>query len=78
MDRFTDNFVFAIKDKDGYFFVDFKKWDKQICNAKLYHNYKHAKEMRDDIRLRFSDKRAFVVQLRIIEIGEFDDGVKNV
>lgn len=64
----TDDFVFAIKDREGYYFIGFNKWDKQLRKAKLYHSYKYAKETRDDVR--FIERDTFIVRVRITELEE--------
>lgn len=30
----TDDFAFAVKDREGYYFIGFNKWDKQLRKAK--------------------------------------------
>lgn len=64
----TDDFVFVIKDREGYYFIGFNKWDKQLRKAKLYHSYKYAKEIRDDVR--FIERDTFIVRVRITELEE--------
>lgn len=64
----TDDFAFAVKDREGYYFIGFNKWDKQLRKAKLYHSYKHAKETRDDVR--FIERDTFIVRVRITELEE--------
>lgn len=64
----TDDFAFAVKDREGYYFIGFNKWDKQLRKAKLYHNYKYAKETRDDVR--FIERDTFIVRVRITELEE--------
>ena len=64
----TDDFVFAIKDREGYYFIGFNKWDKQLLTAKLYHSDKYAKETRDDVR--FIERDTFIVRVRITELEE--------
>lgn len=62
----TDDFVFAVKDRDGFYFIGFNKWDKQLRKAKLYYSYKYAKETRDDAR--FIERDTFIVRVRITEL----------
>lgn len=64
----TDDFAFAVKDREGYYFIGFNKWDKQLRKAKLYHSYKYAKEIRDDVR--FIERDTFIVRVRITELEE--------
>ena len=66
----TDDFVFAVKDREGYFFIGYGKWDKQIRKAKLYHSYNYAKEVGDDVR--FMERDTFIVRVRIMELDECD------
>ena len=69
----TDDFAYAVKDRDGYYFIGFNKWDKQLRKAKLYHSYNYAKETRDDVR--FIERDTFIVRVRIWELEEccYDD-----
>ena len=67
---YTRDRVLAVKDKDGNYYTGYNKWDKQLRKAKLYHSYKYAKEMVDDIR--FIEHEAFMVSVDIIE-GEIVD-----
>jgi hypothetical protein len=60
--------TFAVKDRDGFYFIGYNKWDKQIRKAKLYHSYKYAKETCDDIR--FIERDTYIVRVDICEIGE--------
>ena len=64
----NDDFVFAVKDREGCYFIGYNKWDKQLRKAKLYHSYKYAKEIRDDIR--FIERDTFIVRVRITELDE--------
>lgn len=66
----TDDFAFVVKDRDGYFFIGYNQWDKQLRKAKLYHSYKYAKEIRDDVR--FIERDTFIVRVRIMELDECD------
>ena len=69
MDNTTD-FAFAVKDREGYYFIGFNKWDKQLRKAKLYHSYNYAKETRDDVR--FANRDTFIVRIKIEELGEYN------
>lgn len=60
--------AFAIKDRDGYYFIGNKQWDKQLRKAKMYHSYKYAKDICDDIR--FIERDTFIVTVRIVELHE--------
>lgn len=64
----NDDFIFAVKDREGYYFIGYNRWDKQLRKAKLYHSYKYAKEIRDDIR--FIERDTFIVRVRITELDE--------
>lgn len=69
----TNDVAFAVKDRDGYYFIGYNKWDKQLRKAKLYHSYKYATETRDDVR--FKERDTFIVKVRITELNEccYDD-----
>ncbi|MSS07118.1 hypothetical protein FYJ38_00495 [Clostridium sp. WB02_MRS01] len=60
--------AFAVKDREGYYFIGYNKWDKQLRKAKLYHSYKFAKETCDDVR--FIERETFIVRVQICENGE--------
>ena len=62
--------AFAVKDRDGYYFIGYNKWDNQLRKAKLYHSYKYAKETCDDVR--FIERDTFIVRVQIFENGEVD------
>jgi len=64
----TNDISYAIKDDIGHYFIGYGKWDKQLRKAKLYHSYKFAKEIRDDVR--FADRNAKIVKVKIVEIEE--------
>lgn len=62
--------AFAVKDRKGYYFIGYNKWDKQLRKAKLYHSYKYAKETCDDIR--FIKRDTFIVRIDIYEVCELN------
>ena len=68
-----DCFCMAVKDRDGFYFCGYNQWDKQIRKAKLYHQYRMAKETRDDTR--FMEHDTHIVRVRITELEEvnYDD-----
>lgn len=70
--RNNSDIAFAVKDKDGNYFIGYNQWDKQVRKAKLYHSYQYAVETRDDVR--FKDREAHIVQVRIEEL-EYDSEV---
>lgn len=71
--NFTDDITFAVKDREGYYFTGLNQWDKQIRKAKLYHSYKYAKAIRDDVR--FIERDTFIIRVRTMELDEcsYDD-----
>ena len=60
--------AFAVKDKDGCYFIGYNKWDKQLRKAKLYNDYEWAKKIRDDIR--FIERETFIVRVEIRELHD--------
>lgn len=68
MDKNTDDIVFAVKDREGYYFTGYNKWEKQVRKAKLYRSYNYAKEARDNIK--FIEHDTFIVRVRIMELDE--------
>ena len=69
----TDDIVFAVKDRDGYYYIGYNQWNKQIRKAVLYRSYEYAKEIRYD--RRFMERDTFIVRVRITELDEcnYDD-----
>ena len=69
----ADDLVFAVKDRNGFYYTGMNKWDKQLRKATLYRQYKYAKEMRDD--QRFIERDTYIVRVRIMELNEveYDD-----
>lgn len=55
--------VYGIKNNNNEYFIGFNKWDKQLRKAKLYTSMKWANEVKDDLKLRFSE-----MDLKIIEV----------
>ena len=33
-----NDFAYAIKDKNGFYYIGYNQWDKQLRKAKLYHS----------------------------------------
>lgn len=66
----TNDLVFAVKDRNGFYYIGMNKWDKQVRKATLYRQYKYAKEMCDDIR--FIERDTYIVRIRIMELDEVD------
>ena len=66
----TNDLVFAVKDRNGFYYTGMNKWDKQVRKATLYRQYKYAKEMCDDIR--FIERDTYIVRIRIMELDEVD------
>lgn len=66
----TDDIVFAVKDREGFYYTGMNKWDKQVRKATLYRQYGYAKDMRDD--KRFIERDTYIVRVRITELEEVD------
>lgn len=66
----SDDFVFAVKDREGFYYTGMNKWDKQLRKATLYRQYKYAKDMRDNIR--FIERDTYIIRVRITELNEVD------
>lgn len=61
---------FAVKSKDNKYYCGYNHWDEQLRKAKLYHWYKMAKEIADDIR--FMELEPYIVHVTIVENGIAD------
>lgn len=68
MDKNTDDIVFAVKDRKGYYYAGYDQWEKQVRKAKLYISYNYAKAARDNIK--FIEHDTFIVRVRIMELDE--------
>lgn len=66
--RNNSDIAFAVKDKDGNYFIGYNQWDKQVRKAKLYHSFEYAMKTRDDVR--FKDREAHIVQVQIEELPQ--------
>lgn len=62
--------VFAVKDKDDFYYIGYNQWDKQIRKAKLYVSYKQAERMADDER--FFERECYLVRVDIVEVCKLD------
>lgn len=63
-----NDFAYAIKDKNGFYYIGHNQWDKQLRKAKLYHSYKFAKDIKEDIK--FILREPTIVKIRITELEE--------
>ena len=68
MNKNNNDLFYAVKDSNGYYYIGYNRWDKQIRKAVLYRSLKYAKETMD--ARRFADRERFIVKVRITEIGE--------
>lgn len=66
MNNNIQEFTFVVKDKNGFYFCGYNKWDNQIRKAKMYHSNKYAKEIVE----RFSEREPFLVRVIIMELRE--------
>lgn len=63
-ERFTCDISYAIKSKDGLYYCGLKVWDRQVRKAKLYHDDKHA----ENVRKEYPDIDTIIVKVRTEEI----------
>ena len=43
-----NDFAYAIKDKNGFYYIGYNQWDKQLRKAKLYHSIFYANQIKED------------------------------
>ena len=44
MNKNNNDLFYAVKDSNGYYYIGYNRWDKQIRKAVLYRSLKYAKE----------------------------------
>lgn len=66
----NDDLCFAIKNEFGQYYCGLNTWDKQWRKAKLYHSYKYAVAVRDDVR--WAADATHIVRIRITDEGEYN------
>ena len=45
-----NDFAYAIKDKNGFYYIGYNQWGKQLRKAKLYHSIFYANQIKEDNR----------------------------
>lgn len=43
-----NNFAYAIKDKNGFYYIGYTQWDKQLRKVQLYHSIFYANQIKED------------------------------
>lgn len=66
MNRNTEDIVYAVKDKDDFYFIGYNQWDKQVRKARLYRSYKLAQATVNESR--FVRRNPFIVKVKIMEL----------
>ena len=66
MNTNTNDTVYAVKDKDDFYFIGYNQWDKQVRKARLYRSYKLAQATVNDYR--FAKRNPFIVKVKIMEL----------
>ena len=61
-----NDFAYAIKDKNGFYYIGYNQWDKQLRKAKLYHSIFYANQIKEDNR--FISKGLSIVKISIEEV----------
>lgn len=65
-----DDICLAIKNESGFYYCGLKKWDKQLRKAQLFHSFKYAAAVRDN--LDYAAEGLRIVKVRIFEMGEYN------
>ena len=61
-----NDFAYAIKDKNGFYYIGYNQWDKQLRKAKLYHSIFYANQIKEDNR--FISRELSIVKVFIEEV----------
>ena len=61
-----NDFTYAIKDKNGFYYIGYNQWDKQLRKAKLYHSIFYANQIKEDNK--FIGREPFIVKVTIEEV----------
>ena len=61
-----NDFAYAIKDKNGFYYIGYNQWDKQLRKAKLYHSIFYANQIKEDNK--FIGREPFIVKVTIEEV----------
>ena len=61
-----NDFAYAIKDKNGFYYIGYNQWDKQLRKAKLYHSIFYANQIKEDNR--FINRELSIVKVSIEEV----------
>ena len=61
-----NDFAYAIKDKNGFYYIGCNQWDKQLRKAKLYHSIFYANQIKEDNK--FIGREPFIVKVSIEEV----------
>lgn len=65
MNNINDS-AYAIKDKNGFYYIGYNQWDKQLRKAKLYHSIFYANQIKEDNK--FISREPFIIKVTIKEI----------
>lgn len=60
------DYGYVIKDKNGYYFTGYDKWDIQLRKAKIYHSYNWAQEIQ--MKKCYLDREPYIVKVKIEEV----------
>ena len=61
-----NDFTYAIKDKNVFYYIVYNQWDKQLRKAKLYHSIFYANQIKEDNK--FIGREPFIVKVSIEEV----------
>ena len=61
-----NDFAYTIKDKNGFYYIGYNQWDKQLRKAQLYHSIFYANQIKEDNR--FISKGLSIVKVSIEEV----------
>ena len=61
-----NDFAYAIKDKNGFYYIGYNQWDKQLRKAKLYHSIFYANQNKEDNK--FISRELSIVKVSMEEV----------
>ena len=61
-----NDFAYVIKDKNGFYYIEYNQWDKQLRKTKLYHSIFYANQIKEDNR--FISRELSIVKVSIEEV----------
>lgn len=62
----VNDFAYAVKDKNGFYYIGYNQWDKQLRKAQLYHSIFYANQIKENNKI--ISREPFIVKVTIKEV----------